>query len=148
MLKLQYWGHLMQRANSLEKTLMLEKIEGRRRKGWQRMRWLVGIINSMDMSLSKFQEKVDREAGVLQSRGSQRVGHDWVTEWQQQPLLFSWSNLNFSWQCQFWKSPIQSKIQWREKKREKCEVYSIYHSEVTDPIQYIFSSFYASLKKN
>ena len=61
-LKLQHFGHLMQRANSLEKTLMLGKIEGRRRKGNKRIRWLYGIIDSMDMSLSKLQEMVkDRE---------------------------------------------------------------------------------------
>ena len=77
MLKLQYFGHLMQRTDSLEKTLMLGKIEIRGRRGQQRMRWLDGITDSMNMSLSKFWELVvHRKPGVLESIGSQRVGHD------------------------------------------------------------------------
>ena len=77
MLKLQYFGHLMRRADSLEKTLMLGKIEGRRRRGQQRMRWLDGITESMDMSLSIVRDMVkDRKPGVLQAMGSQRLGHN------------------------------------------------------------------------
>ena len=77
-LKPQYFGHLMWRADSLEKTLLLGKIEGRRRRGWQRMRWLDGITN---MSLSKLQEMLkDRYVWCVSSKGSQRVGHGWATE--------------------------------------------------------------------
>ena len=76
-LKFQYFGHLMRRTDSLEKTLMLGKIEGRRRRKQQRMRWLDGITDLMDLSLNKFWELVvDREVGVLQSMGSQRVEHN------------------------------------------------------------------------
>ena len=73
-LKLQYVNDLMQRASSLEKTLMLGKIEGKRRRGWQRMRWLDGITYSVDMNLSRLQEMV--KSDVLKSMGSQRVGRD------------------------------------------------------------------------
>ena len=80
-LKLQYFGHLMWRADSLEKTMMLGGIGGRRRRGWQRMRWLDGITDSMDLSwVNSGSWWWTGRPGVLQFMGLQRVGHDWATE--------------------------------------------------------------------
>ena len=82
-LNLQYFGHLMRRTDLLNKILMLGKIEGRRRRGWQRMRWLGGVTDSMNMSLSKLQEMVkDREAGYVTDHG---VAKSWT---QQQPYIY------------------------------------------------------------
>ena len=92
-LTLQYYGHLLRRTYSLEKTLLLGKIEGGRRRGQQRMRWLDDITDSMDMSLtSSGSWWWTGKPGVLQSMGSQKVGHDWTTELNWTEDLFSLSS--------------------------------------------------------
>ena len=86
---LQYFGHLMQKTDSLEKTLMSGEIEGRRRRGWQRMRWLDVITDSMGMSLCRLGNWWwTGKPGMLQSTGSQRIGHDWATE-------LNWTQMNY-----------------------------------------------------
>ena len=118
-LKLQYFGHLMRRTDSFEKTFMLGKIDGRRWRGWQRMRWLDGITESMEwVWVNSGSWWWTGKPGMLWSMGSQRVGHDWATElnWNAEYIMQN-AGLDFSVIC--WTQDCWEKYQ----QLQKCRWY-------------------------
>ena len=114
-LKLQYFGHLMRRVDSLEKILMLGGIGGKRRRGWQRMRWLDGTTDSMDVSLSGLQELVmDREAWPCCNSWGHRVRHDWATELNHNPICETAKETQM-YRTVFWTLWEKARVGWSER---------------------------------